>query len=101
MSFPPICLCGKKQLADCPETCRYDRDIRPPPAGWKSHSVYLVDVSFRASNPIHQSLLLTGFINDDGSFGNYCYIVNGSYDQMFPVSQLKTIHFKTHLYTRK
>ena len=51
-----------------------------PEGGWKPHTVYLVDVSWRSSNPIHRALLHTGFINDNGTFGGYCEVWCNSYD---------------------
>ena len=38
---------------------------------WAAHTVYLVDVAFRAGNPIFRALFFTGFLNEDGTPGNY------------------------------
>lgn len=35
--------------------------IVPPPGGWKNQSWYAVDVSFSATNPIHEGIIYTGF----------------------------------------
>jgi hypothetical protein len=38
--------------------------IYPPLGGWKEQTLYLVEVSFRPNNPVHQSTFYTGFLND-------------------------------------
>ena len=52
----------------------------PPEGGWKPHTAYLVEVSWRAENPIHRALLHVGFVEDDQTFGNYCEVWQNSYD---------------------
>jgi len=42
--------------------------IIPLPEGWKERTLYLVDVSYRPSNPIHRSVFYTGFLHN----GNPC-----------------------------
>lgn len=41
------------------------RQINTPPGGWKAHTLYLVLVSYRTSNPIHECYLKVGFLNED------------------------------------
>ncbi len=39
------------------------QEILPPEGGWLEHTWYVVNVSFRAGNPIHRSLFFSGFLN--------------------------------------
>lgn len=38
--------------------------IFPPAGGWKPHTLYLVDVSMDACNPMHKALFYSGFLHD-------------------------------------
>jgi hypothetical protein len=38
--------------------------IFPPINGWKEHTLYLVDVSMNAGNPMHKALFYSGFLQD-------------------------------------
>lgn len=42
-----------------------ERQINVPPGGWKEHTLYLVLVSYRTSNPIHESYLKVGFLDEE------------------------------------
>ena len=63
--------------------------IIEPENGWEQESVYLVDVSFNKNNPIHRSVLFSGFLHN-GEPGNYHMICNISYEKNF---ELKDIHY--------
>ena len=67
-----------------------ERTIVPPEGGWKPNTLYLVRVSFRRTNPVHESYLRTGFIAHDGAFGGYCEIFNNSYEE---VKQAREAHY--------
>jgi len=57
-----------------PPTCK----IIPPKDGWKASTYYVVEVAYKSSNPIHRSILYTGFLNKDGTPGSYSAIFNGT-----------------------
>lgn len=58
------------------------RTILVPPGGWKANTLYLVLVSFRASNPIHESYLKVGFLDDDtGQPAGYSLFWNNTCDE--------------------
>lgn len=63
--------------------------IKGPKEGWEEEAVYLVDVSFNKNNPIHRSVLFSGFLHD-GEPGNYHMICNTSYERNF---ELKDIYY--------
>lgn len=67
-----------------------ERTIVAPEDGWKPNTLYLVRVSFRKGNPVHESYLRTGFIAHDGAFGGYCEIFNNSYEE---VKQAREAHY--------
>ena len=67
-----------------------ERTIVPPEGGWKPNTLYLVRVSFRKSNPVHESYLRTDFIAPDGDFSGYCEIFNNSYGE---VKQAREAHY--------
>ena len=67
-----------------------ERTIVPPEGGWKPNTLYLVRVSFRRTNPVHESYLRTGFIAHDGAFGGYCEIFNNTYEE---VKQAREAHY--------
>lgn len=46
---------------------------------YKEGHVYIVDVAWRSSNPIHRAILHIGFLNKAGSFGGYCEVWRNSY----------------------
>lgn len=50
---------------------------------WKAETWYLVDVSYRKTNPIHRALFYTGFLNSDEKPGGYNMIVSHSYAKLF------------------
>lgn len=49
-----------------------------PDDGWKEHSWYLAEVSYNSSNPIHHSLLFTGFLNKGKPAGYSCLIAENT-----------------------
>ena len=55
---------------------------------WKSETWYLVDVSYRKTNPIHRALFFTGFLNIDGKPGGYNMIISHSYQNHFGYSDI-------------
>ncbi len=55
--------------------------IMAPPEGWQEHAVYLVAVSWNPGNPVHRALLHIGFVDDDGSPGNYSEVWANDYDE--------------------
>lgn len=83
--------------------------IYPPADGWKAHTLYLVAVCYRGSNPIHKAYLQVGFLDDAESMfdrakekdkwryldaydgepvthvpGNYSTLMVNNYDNMIP-----------------
>lgn len=57
-----------------------EKAIIPPVGGWKENTVYLVDVAWKAANPVHRAMLHVGFVHADGRFGNYCEVWLNNYD---------------------
>ena len=46
-----------------------------PRGGWKEETYYVVEVSFRNTNPKHRAILYTGFLNEsNGMPENYSCI---------------------------
>ena len=43
--------------------------------------VYIVDVAWRSSNPVHRAILHVGFLNKDHSFGGYCEVWSHNYEE--------------------
>lgn len=66
--------------------------------GWKEGALYLVDVSYNRSNPVHKAFFHVGFVNDDGTPGNYSEIWMNGYDHAEPfgaafyLRALKVLH---------
>lgn len=48
---------------------------------WKPETLYLAEVSFRSNNPVHISLLYSGFLYNNKP-GNYSCLFNPSYERM-------------------
>ena len=48
---------------------------------FKEGHIYLVDVAWRSSNPVHRAILHVGFLNNDKSFGGYCEVWSNNYDE--------------------
>ncbi len=46
------------------------RTIIAPQGGWLQYSYYVVDVSFRSTNPVHRAIFYTGFLRDGEPDGN-------------------------------
>tara|TARA_R110002153_G_scaffold26421_5_gene82932 strand:+ start:12763 stop:13209 length:447 start_codon:yes stop_codon:yes gene_type:complete len=50
------------------ELSQITRTICPPKGGWKPNTLYIVDVSYANTNPIHRALLFTGYTNGTEEF---------------------------------
>lgn len=48
-----------------------NRFIEKPKGGWKPNTFYLVQCAMSSGNPLHENIMYTGFLNEDGSPGNY------------------------------
>ena len=48
---------------------------------YKEGHIYIVDVAWRSSNPVHRAILHVGFLNKDGSFGGYCEVWSHNYEE--------------------
>lgn len=75
-------------IYDTPEAAKVS-GIYPPEGGWKRLTHYIVEVAFNEFNPIHRSILYTGFIEDDGTPGNY----NGIFSQGEAHSTFKDVYY--------
>jgi hypothetical protein len=65
-----------------------------PKGGWASHSWYLVEVSYRTTNPVHEAILYTGFLDDKGQPQGYSFVMaanGGDKNQIFELFYLKPI----------
>lgn len=71
-----------------------------PEEGWEENAVYLVDVSFRKSNPIHRSVLFSGLLHN-GEPGNYHMICNVSYGENFTLRDVYYLKVVKKIATRK
>lgn len=40
------------------------RTILPPDGGWKPRTYYVVDVAYRATNPVHRAVFYSGFLHN-------------------------------------
>lgn len=98
--------------------------IYPPAEGWEQHTLYLVEVSFRPSNPVHEAFLHVGFVHpmNDGMairpkdvwryvdaatgefaknrLGSYCRVWCNNYDRDYDVSELHYLKVIRKLHTR-
>ena len=73
-----------------------------PDGGWKSHTYYLVEVSFSPSNPTHLAILGVGFVGinaPSGVPGNYSEIWSNSYDRPHKFSEAHYIKALKELVT--
>jgi hypothetical protein len=69
---------------------RTKKTIHTPENGWLPQALYLVDVSYRDSNPIHRAYFFTGFLDDNGNPSSYNYITSGGYsDDPYPISSVR------------
>lgn len=73
--------------------------IKPPEGGWKPHTFYRVRVSYRTGNPIHDAILGIGFVNQDGTPGNYSEIWNNCYDGASLFSDAHYVEVVQELFT--
>lgn len=48
-----------------------ERTILPPPGGWEEESYYVVAVSVNSNNPVFTAIFYTGYLNENGTPGNY------------------------------
>jgi hypothetical protein len=51
---------------DMPPTAR---TIIPPIGGWKAQTWYIVEAAFRTTNPVHDYIFFSGFLNNDEPAG--------------------------------
>ena len=56
-----------------------ERTILASAEGWKPDTIYLVLVAWKPTNPVHEAILQTGFI-EKGQFAGYCRIWCNTYD---------------------
>lgn len=59
-----------------------ERTIIAPEGGWQPHTLYLVEVSMRRSNPIHESYFHTGFLDCRGNPAGYSYSWSNASDEV-------------------
>ncbi len=45
------------------DTPPLERTIIPPVDGWKAQTYYIVEAAFSTSNPVHDYVFFTGFLN--------------------------------------
>jgi hypothetical protein len=57
-----------------------EKEIVTPEGGWKAHTYYVVQVAYTPTNPVHTAILGVGFLQDNGSPGNYSEIWCTSYE---------------------
>lgn len=55
--------------------------IIPPMEGWKKLTYYVVELAFSNQNPIHESIINTGFLDDKGKIQSI-KIFNDTYDRL-------------------
>lgn len=55
--------------------------IVPPLEGWKRLTYYVVELAFSEHNPIHEAIINTGFLDDEGNIQNI-KIFNDTYDRV-------------------
>lgn len=81
---------------------KVEREIIPPKNGWKQNTWYIVDISCRPGNPIHESLFYTGFL-DNGKPSGYNGLVpaNGPdfEDKPLTINQVVYCKAKKELWT--
>lgn len=77
-------------MASQEESAGIDWAACAPAGGWKQCTYYLVEVSWRPSNPAHLAILYTGFLNGKGgSPGGYSGVFNATYEPKYqPVERL-------------
>lgn len=57
------------------------KEIIPPAEGWKEKTLYLVEMSYLAAEPIRQAYLCVRVLNgEDGGPDHYSGVWYGSYD---------------------
>lgn len=57
-----------------------ERAIGMPQGGWKAHTVYVVEVSYGPTNPIHKALLNVGFLDKQDKPAGYSEIWRANYE---------------------
>lgn len=65
----------------------------PPEDGWKPQTWYLVEVSYRPSNPMHKALFFTGFLDEDGLPAGYSGVTPMNYAPTEPADNWRSIHY--------
>ena len=76
------------------------KEVIPPEGGWKEHTLYLVWVAFRKSNPVHCAYLEVGFLNTDGSPGNYSAVWCNNYDYAIEFGKVYALRVAQELHIR-
>lgn len=62
-----------------------------PDGGWRERSYYVVDVAYNAQNPVHRSILYTGFLNGpEGTPGGYEEIFNPTAEEKL---SFRNVHY--------
>ncbi len=59
-----------------------------PKSGWKRGDIWIVEVMHNANNTKHKAILHVGFVEPDGSLGNYSEVWQNSYDSASLASEL-------------
>lgn len=78
------------ELPTMPKTKHEKQTIIAPTEGWEERSVYLADVSYNDSNPIHRALIFSGFLNDpENAPGGYSKVINIIEGSSAPLSDLR------------
>jgi len=67
------------------------KEIIPPEGGWKENTYYIVEVSFRKTNPVHRKIFYSGFL--DGGFP-------AGYNQLFAGRDTGFVSIKDAFYLK-
>ena len=80
-----------------------EREIIPPQAGWNEEAVYVVEVSFSATNPVHRAIFFSGYLHKispsmrdvpvavdrQGLYpGSYAQLWNPTWDHVEPLGKV-------------
>ena len=76
------------------------KGIHPPKGGFESHTWYLCNVSFGTGNPIHETLLYTGFVTK-GVMGGYSRLVSATTVGLSGVDKAYYLESVRKLYTTR
>lgn len=71
----------------------------PPKGGWKPQTWYLAEGAVATSNPVHEIIVFSGFLNCGEPCGySFAIAANGGSD-VGPVSRYKYLRIKKELHT--